>query len=699
MLTVPSSGSAGNPITFAAYGSGAAPRIAADDIQASWTQGNAATEETGVLFASGLEDEVDAMTTDFTTKSVVGSNTVVTTSTAGTFVHGTKGMKLTFDGASIGAHAYKTVAGQTTAYLRAYVKFSSNFSMQASSASFTVMSIFDSTNNRRLADVSIQCDTDNSLTGLWSHFKWIVTANNSATTVYNTGAFDEVTLGIWHYIEIKWVQGGAGTGEAQFWLDGTSMGSVTNGTWNTYSAERMRIGNNTLGAAAMAGSEVYFDDVRAETSAVGEFSGGTYGYYATQTTLPYTVSWNGTLLPNVPNSGTLAPGTWFWDDPTDRLYVFNDPSSSTVEVQARADAISTSTKSYLVFDGFNLTSGNKSGALSLGSGGNNVIKNSEIHNAYAGINGPTTGGSSTIGPSNNIHDLHGFGVLLGFGNAPDGYVIKDNIIANVGNAVAPQLWGADFPSCILTSVGVLTVEHNVVHDCYALSLIRFGQHGGYFIGGTPTVRWNVWYNNQHYGFKFTTVTGGVAYYNISYNNGRGIGLLGSTAVLYNNVMYGNGMGLEVTTSGGNSTVTALNNNIIANNFYANGGSYQIYIAAANVISAENNNILYSSLAPANISYYQAAAKTWTQWQALGFEANGINADPLLVSSTDFHLQSTSPARTVGANLSLKFDYTGTGLPATPDIGAYQYGWHTVFPVFGLYRETTVGNVTQFDTRH
>ena len=48
-LTVPSSGSAGNPITFGAYGTGADPIISGADLVTTWTEYTAATRWTSEL--------------------------------------------------------------------------------------------------------------------------------------------------------------------------------------------------------------------------------------------------------------------------------------------------------------------------------------------------------------------------------------------------------------------------------------------------------------------------------------------------------------------------------------------------------------------------------------------------------------------------------------------------------------------------
>jgi hypothetical protein len=65
---------------------------------------------------------------------------------------------------------------------------------------------------------------------------------------------------------------------------------------------------------------------------------------------------------------------------------------------------------------------------------------------------------------------------------------------------------------------------------------------------------------------------------------------------------------------------------------------------------------------------------WDEWRGFGFEANGINADPMLVSATDLHLRQESPC--IGAAtpiFGIDFDIDGDPRdPAHPDIGADEF---------------------------
>ncbi len=84
----------------------------------------------------------------------------------------------------------------------------------------------------------------------------------------------------------------------------------------------------------------------------------------------------------------------------------------------------------------------------------------------------------------------------------------------------------------------------------------------------------------------------------------------------------------------------LNNLVLAKNIYYNNG---------------NNNALKTiRFTPTGIS-----------------DDHGIIADPLFVSSTDFHLQASSPAKGAGINVGLATDKDGLTLQNPPSIGAYK----------------------------
>ncbi len=72
----------------------------------------------------------------------------------------------------------------------------------------------------------------------------------------------------------------------------------------------------------------------------------------------------------------------------------------------------------------------------------------------------------------------------------------------------------------------------------------------------------------------------------------------------------------------------------------------------------------------NLQRYTVAAfeaASGAGWTA----ANNLNADPLFVSVSDFHIQPGGPGIDKGVDVGLTVDYTGRQIQLAPDIGAYE----------------------------
>ncbi len=78
------------------------------------------------------------------------------------------------------------------------------------------------------------------------------------------------------------------------------------------------------------------------------------------------------------------------------------------------------------------------------------------------------------------------------------------------------------------------------------------------------------------------------------------------------------------------------------------------------------------------------------------EAAVPSANPLFVSSTDFHLQPTSPAIGAGITIttpSISTDCEGSPMNNPPDIGAYKSGTSVIQPAAPVYQSSVVANAT------
>jgi len=118
---------------------------------------------------------------------------------------------------------------------------------------------------------------------------------------------------------------------------------------------------------------------------------------------------------------------------------------------------------------------------------------------------------------------------------------------------------------------------------------------------------------------------------------------------------------------GTVTNTIIRNNVIKDfdygPIYGNGSKGQ----TINILSIENN-IFYQN-GNNNLPYYvNALTPTNNTTQ------NNYIANPLFVSTTNFHPQEESPAINAGLTISgLTTDYEGKTINNPPEIGAYEYG--------------------------
>jgi hypothetical protein len=200
-----------------------------------------------------LETEVDAFTTEFTGKTLEAGNTaVVSTSPVYT---GSKAGKIAFGGTNDGAYVYKSITAQTKAYVRCHMQINAAFAATAQNQVAEVLQIRDNVNSRRLVSVELK----QTATSPFKTFSWQVAVDNE-TVVTDTAV--SVTAGVWHYVEVYWSQGGAGTGKAVLFVDGVKVYEKTNGTWNTYTFDRLLVGSDPVRSDPIAsGSELYFDEV------------------------------------------------------------------------------------------------------------------------------------------------------------------------------------------------------------------------------------------------------------------------------------------------------------------------------------------------------------------------------------------------------------------------------------------------------
>jgi len=114
-------------------------------------------------------------------------------------------------------------------------------------------------------------------------------------------------------------------------------------------------------------------------------------------------------------------------------------------------------------------------------------------------------------------------------------------------------------------------------------------------------------------------------------------------------------------------------NLFKNNISINPDNYHV----KSIESILSNTFDYNSYYPdtGTLFYLVDTAYNFTDWKTqTSQDANSITSDPVVSSTSDFHLQNTSPCIDTGTDVSLTTDYDGVAIPqgAGVDRGAYEY---------------------------
>jgi parallel beta-helix repeat protein len=355
------------------------------------------------------------------------------------------------------------------------------------------------------------------------------------------------------------------------------------------------------------------------------------------------ITWQATALPlTIKNSGSTVKTdfyttdhTWFtgamWSQP-----VFSGNHSG-------AQLIHADNKSFFVINDLKLidvgTAGIENGAkaIDLCACSNYTISNCTIApNAWLGLY------------------LHSFS-----GNTEANITVEDNDLSNAGQAI---VLAVEAPQTHMTHV---TIRHNTIHD---LSSQIVGQTHG---DGIHT--WNSVQNdhtqflsdlaivdNRFYGDFSCGDTGKASMTSLIYLTDPGkraiisgnelsysatthfssliwVRYFDSVAIVNNTLVldpHQGGIGIIIGQGDSGKQVIA-KNNIISGAQYC----YYLYKDACNTTVIDNNDCVTTG---ETVAFWNLVGKTWGEWQKLGYDLHGMQADPQFVSSTDFRLRDSSP---------------------------------------------------------
>jgi hypothetical protein len=680
-LTVPSSGSAGNPITFDAYGSGALPTLDETDVVTSWTT------DAGVSSANLESTDAPSWTPT--------NSTIVANSAAGPN-GGTNAAVLT-DNSTNAEHVVENYPSQTPGTTYTFSAF-----VKAGTLSWVRL-----------------------------HLGW--SGGNECNYFFN------LALGA---IGGNYVNGNACTAVMVPAGNGYYRVSVSqlDPAGSTYVSTRIAA-ESADGTYGYVGTGKTLNVVWAQweaASAMGNYvPGGTFtDYYKAMGTTPNQVFENGTRYLPVANKSHLNVGNSFWDSGAGRIYVRtsgdNAPSGYTITASQRDYGVSISSKNYITVQNLHVTGANRNNieifetctGITINANttdrayqegirsetySTNLRNIGEISNNTVSLSGGTgidlseyvtnyTVELNTIFQNAQLYsatngDLQFTAGIRLIGNLAgthvNGMIIQKNSVYSNGPSNT-ALWATNPLNAISLSLGTgiwidtvdsagAIIRYNLVHDNAVNGIHSENNSNLDFYG-------NVIYNSGYFGFvAWTSVdtfsTSHINFFNNTVYNTNAltglanIGILGkldgasggaSTNMVKNNIAYGGAPSLMAQQGGENDGTKGSGNVYLYNNF-----------------GPETTNFIAWGSYSGNKSTYAALDS------AYGSSTHSVTGDPKFTNAAgnNFTLTSSSPAIDAGVNLGSTYQLALASSSTWPsdvvtlnqnsygagwDIGAYVY---------------------------
>jgi len=314
-----------------------------------------------------------------------------------------------------------------------------------------------------------------------------------------------------------------------------------------------------------------------------------------------------------------------------------------------------------------------------GCGASGIWMTSNAANATITANIVNNTGNAGINP---YFELDGGSIYIGRNTVT-------NCCADFDDAVGIHING---------STDKMTIEYN--SSSGNRNLTATAEDGGGFasdFASNNTWRYNVAFDN--YGKCFYSRAGDsvVFAYNLCYNNGEGISVSGqsnhsfyafpdtrdgtaSTTSFLHNTLYHNDRGVGIgpnyqteILAGDYIDGLVIRGNIVNATSSAISAEKYLYIFSNQLDNATFDHNLYHG---ASVFGYDINDVTLTlgEWQARGYDTDVIMAGGQFTNSTstDFTLQSGSPAINAGVDLGYTSDYAGNAIEGLPDLGAFEF---------------------------
>ncbi|HEX5235100.1 MAG TPA: choice-of-anchor D domain-containing protein [Silvibacterium sp.] len=708
-LTLPSAGTASNPITVSTYGSGNPPIISGSQVITSWTaeaQSPTNLDSDPNLQAYWTMDRMsgsgflDSTSKDNTLTNINGvtQSTNQIQGTYSTTFTASRAMELSRSDSALSAgFPGKSGTTDTSITVGGWVRFNSikpgtPFMLKGTQSWELLLGAGSSLGKME-----------------WQTFR------NSAYHLVASNRGIVLTPGAWYHV-VGRVNGA--TGEQALFINGVKQSQTYNTGGAALSTDTTALQVGGSGGNYLDGNtdELFvFNRALSDSEIAKIYTGrldGSEGsftlYHTGASASPFAVYENGRAMSYVAQNAGMTPGSWNWDATDARVYIRPtgdvQPSTEKFEFPQRLTCI-TDSRNYTIITGLTCQQPSERGVFVTGAnvtvqnmfindvrenapnspnlnsegvgvfweGNNDIIRNNTVSNANWGIfSFAVTGQILTSGliQSNTIYNIGydgmGFGVQHPNGGVVSNTIAQYNVLHDIG--IYNEQGGAI--ECIYAgpTVGVGNIfRYNRMYNIGNASRNSFPMNvqGG---AGGCTFYGNVVYNSYGPCMSIDNGPGGNRFYNNTcYNNGRG----GSE-------------GAGIFMDGGSADT----GNIFENNiFYAGSNATFTDVTHGSTSSTLDHNLYFGGSATPFI--WNGTAYTMANYLAASRQdAHSVNANPLFTSpsTNDFSLTSNSPAIGSGINLGSAYHLDlapGSAWPFTVktasqstngawDIGAYVY---------------------------
>jgi len=432
----------------------------------------------------------------------------------------------------------------------------------------------------------------------------------------------------------------------------------------------------------------------------------------TLSTQPLIVFFNGAPGTNVgAEGGVTAAGDWYWSANTLYVYSTSNPSqaftSPGVEAGTRQNALLQYGGQYLTISNLHLTKANYYGAQLVGNVTvNGVTADYNGANAFMDWQSLSTIANNITLENSTIAYNGGSGLI--FGHLNNVLIQGNNIHHNCWDPTQTYSRGISIGSPDTTNV---TVQYNNVHDNGVAATGAAGAGIACDTCGSGIVfRYNASWGNTLHGLDIDADNNLQAYYNVVWNNNRGISVFADANSsmtgnrVYNNTVYGNNLyGILVEGPSAGSTLNGCTNNFVVNNIIVGttgGPSLEVFNGCENPGANGSGNVYtyndFGTAASNFITWGSSNYSTYATWEAATGNcgttgcSHSVQADPQFVNAaaSQFWLASASPAIDAGLNLGSPYNMglmPGSTWPnsvVTGDQNAYGSAWEIGAFVYG-----------------